>query len=69
MDWTAKVLLAAIAAGLWANTAATIIRPASADTETWLGRLTNEVQSMNQDFHSFITGDVGCRNSRICPTQ
>ena len=34
MDRTTKLLLAAIALGLWANAVATVVRPARADSNT-----------------------------------
>lgn len=70
MDRSTKLIFALIAAGLWANIVATIIRPAQAQTSeeaVWLGRLTLELQSVAKDFHALVSGGLDCKNPKLCP--
>jgi hypothetical protein len=64
MDGTAKIALLLIAVGLWANAAASLVRPVHAASEDWLSRLALEVQAMRYDFHDLIEGD--CKNKTLC---
>ena len=68
MDRTTKVMLALIAAGLWANAVAATIRPvqAASEREVWLGRIAVEVQSLSHDFHDLIAGGFDCKNPKLC---
>jgi hypothetical protein len=62
MDRTTKILLAAIALGLWANAATTVIKPAIAQFST------SRMESLLSDIES-NTGRLGrgtCTNSKLC---
>lgn len=70
MDRTTKLILCLIAAGLWANAAAMLVRPALAATETdvWLGRLTLHLQDIAYNVHALVDGSaLVCNNRKICP--
>ncbi len=58
-----KFLLAAIAAGLWANAAGQWLRPAEAqyrgDTESYL-------KNIDLNIERLVKGGAGCRNMKIC---
>ena len=56
---TNKLLLAAIALGLFANAAATLVRPVKADDRGML-------LSIADDVHALAMGGSGCRNRKIC---
>lgn len=56
---TTKLLLAAIAMGLWANAAATLVRPARAAQFDALETIATEL-------HELVWGGPGCRNNKIC---
>ncbi len=68
MDHITKAALVLIAAGLWANAIATIVRPAQAASEqtVWLGRMALELQSMSHDFHDLVMGSPDCKNPNLC---
>jgi len=67
MDRTTKVLLAAIAAGLWANAMMPLVRPAHADdADVWLGRIAVQVLQMAQDIHQVVTAGSDCKNPHLC---
>ena len=55
---TNKLLLAAIALGLWANVWVTLVQPTQAQPDY--------LSSIAQDLHLLVAGDVRCRNQRIC---
>ncbi len=55
---TNKLLLAAIAFGLWANAAVTLIRPAVAQSDALI--------SIANDIHTLIRSGIGCQNHKIC---
>jgi hypothetical protein len=57
MDVT-KFMLAAIALGLWANAALTLVRPAEAQSDALV--------TIADDIHHLVSGDAGCRNKKIC---
>jgi hypothetical protein len=57
MDRTTKILLAAIALGLWANAAATIVRPAFAD----VGSSIHNIETMVSNIYK-----GACPNNKIC---
>jgi len=57
---TNKLLLAAIALGLWANAAISLVRPAQAQYSC-IG-----VDRISDDIHALVTNGSGCRNSQIC---
>jgi hypothetical protein len=52
-----KMILTAIAAGLWANVAATLVRPAHADADS-------DISSIQEDLRRIASGH--CQNSKIC---
>lgn len=56
MDRTTKIILAFIAAGLWANAAGSFIRPASAQS--------SELNDIAHDVHAIYIGT--CINDKIC---
>jgi hypothetical protein len=56
---TNKVLLIAIATGLWANAITTFIRPVHADSDTYLSQIAH-------DMHALAHGGAGCLNTKIC---
>ena len=72
MDRTTKILLAAIALGLWANAAATIVKPASAQGADnllagLLGQLEQIQSAVAQMAVSFDKIEGGrCFNRKIC---
>lgn len=57
LDRSTKILLAAIAAGLWLNAATTLIRPAAAQD-------TSALRSIARDITSITTGI--CANQKLC---
>ena len=59
---TQKLLLAAIALGLWANAAVHLTQPALAQRS-----LEASVASIASELHTLVTGDSRyCQNSKIC---
>jgi hypothetical protein len=69
-----KLLLALIAAGLWANAVVAYTRPARADTADYLTSLSMEkdldnisqnTSAMDADLET-LTGP-GCTNTKLCP--
>jgi hypothetical protein len=63
-----KILLVAIAAGLWANVAATLVaRPAHADAELSLHDIASDTSSIRQNLFEINMGQ--CRNSKLCCGQ
>ena len=62
MDRVTKATLMLIAAGLWANAAIMVVRPTRAaplpppsdETVIWLGRIANEIVSIETDFGLLI---------------
>jgi hypothetical protein len=58
-DKTTKFLLGAIALGLFINAYAYLIRPASADQESYLAAIAT-------DIHALANGGSKCRNMKIC---
>ena len=76
IDRTTKILLAAIAVGLWANLAATQIRPASANTPL-LQSMDGTLRSISKNFELIdrmlenMDGNIAaphgvCTNQKIC---
>jgi hypothetical protein len=65
MDRTTKLLLAAIALGLWANA---VWSRAHAETtaETLLREIDSRLYSIDDRLHSPQYGDSQCRNTKIC---
>lgn len=59
MDKTTKILMAAIAAGLWANAAANFITPATAQTPPG-----DALRSIAMSLNSIATGI--CTNQKMC---
>ena len=56
-------LLGAIALGLWANIATTIVRPAiSADNTT----MEMYLASIDRSMTALVNGGLRCRNTKIC---
>jgi hypothetical protein len=54
-----KLVLIAIAAGLWANAIATFIGPVRADSDSYLSNIAI-------DMHALVRGGRGCNNTKIC---
>jgi hypothetical protein len=66
MDRTSKIIFALIAAGLWFNGAANLLRPAYAQQDA-LHDISVSVRSMAQDLQFLVQGDVvACKNPRLC---
>lgn len=65
-----KISLAGIALGLWANAAATYVRPAHAEFETRdssiLANIESDLQSIDSAVSALANGGRGCRNTKIC---
>jgi hypothetical protein len=59
-----KIILAAIAAGLWANVAVTLVRPAHADSDSDISSIETLVRSIEGDLGRIEHGN--CQNSKIC---
>jgi hypothetical protein len=59
-DRTTKFLLAAIALGLFANVATSLIRPAAAQ------QVENYLANIAFDMHALVNGGGNCRNEKIC---
>jgi hypothetical protein len=55
---TNKLLFAAIALGLWANAAISLIRPAEAQS--------GPLVSIAHDIHTLVNGGANCLNKKIC---
>ena len=70
---TNKLLLAAIALGLWTNAMITLVRPAVAlvrpavEQSASLSSIARELSSIAHDFHSLVNGSGDCRNQKLCP--
>jgi hypothetical protein len=58
-----KILLAVIAAGLWANVAASLMRPAHAD-DLDIGDIREAVSKIRNDLWDIANGK--CQNSKLC---
>ena len=66
MDRTSKIIFALIAAGLWFNGAANLLRPAYAQQDA-LNDIKVSVRSIAQDLQFLVAGDVvACKNPRLC---
>jgi hypothetical protein len=65
IDRTTKILLAAIAFGLWANAGGSLLRvtPAYANDQTEQAMLAS-LQSIKDDISSLVGGN--CRNKKLC---
>jgi hypothetical protein len=65
MDRTTKILLAAIALGLWANAVMSVIRPAAAQVDgLTLSNISGELSSIAKDFKDIASGY--CNNRKLC---
>jgi hypothetical protein len=64
---TTKLLLTAIALGLWTNAVIELVRPAGAQSDASLSSLVREISSIAHDFHSLVNGSGDCRNQKLCP--
>jgi hypothetical protein len=65
MDRTSKIILALIAAGLWANAIAAMVQPAQAQAD-WMGRMTIQIQSIAHDLSALVKGGIDCKNQKLC---
>jgi hypothetical protein len=63
---TTKLLLTAIALGLWTNAVIELVRPAGAQSDASLSSLVREISSVAHDFHSLVNGIGDCRNQKLC---
>ena len=65
-DRSTKLLLAAIALGLWANAIGNWFQPVTVDaqSERFLRSIRSSVQDIESDVNRISNGR--CRNSRIC---
>ncbi len=66
MDRTTKILLGAIALGLFANAAATVIRPAAAQlsNDVILRNIGLDVAIISRDIEQIAHGE--CTNGKLC---
>ena len=60
MTMTTKLLLAAIALGLWANAATSLVRSAQAQYSC------SSIDRIADDIDALVTNGVHCRNRAIC---
>jgi hypothetical protein len=60
-----KLLLAAIALGLWANAAASLSRPVQAQI-IGPSSMESRLADIASDIHALVTGTTGCTNKKIC---
>ena len=61
---TNKILLALIAAGLWANVIVQLQHPAMASPESTFGGLNGDLSNIAKDIHSLAFGI--CANRKLC---
>jgi hypothetical protein len=61
-----KLLLAAIALGLWANAAASLSRPVQAQIRLGPASVESSLADIARDIHVLVTGISGCTNKKIC---
>lgn len=63
---TNKLLLALIAAGLWANAFASMTKPAKADVEanSYLSEIANDIHHIKSDINGLAYGI--CTNLKLC---
>jgi hypothetical protein len=74
MDRTSKVIFALIAAGLWFNVAANLLRPAYIQQEETYAQqeaqrvIKDSVQSIAESLVKLLLGSstLGCMNPRLC---
>jgi hypothetical protein len=59
-----KLLLAAIALGLWANAVASLSRPVEA--QMGASNAESSLADIARDSHWLVTGSGGCTNKKIC---
>jgi hypothetical protein len=65
MDRTAKIILAAIAVGLWVNAGVSVFRPVAAIAQDYeLSSIRSNVSSIESDVGRIASGR--CKNSKIC---
>jgi hypothetical protein len=65
IDRTTKIIMAAIAFGLWANAAISLFGPARADAQnSGLRAISSNVVSIGFDLSKIASGS--CKNSKIC---
>ena len=60
-----RLLLAAIALGLWVNAAALWLRPAQ-DSDPILHSMNSNLGSIDNKLATLLRGGAGCRNNKIC---
>ena len=71
MDKTSKIIFALIAAGLWFNAAANLLRPAYAQrhvdaSATALADIKLSAQSIASSLVTLVAGTGNCNNQRLC---
>ena len=67
MDRTTKIILAFIAAGLWANAITPLIKPAQAQSSEVFSRIAMDTQTIAQSMKSLVEGGpVPCTNPKLC---
>jgi len=70
MDKTTKIILAAIALGLWANAGVSMLRPAIAQTldqrimQNYVEKIEKNLYSIAEGIHIIARGD--CPNKKLC---
>jgi hypothetical protein len=65
MDWMTKLLLLAIAVGLWLNAAAAWVHPAAADDNKLLSVIGLDIMDIKDNVRDLATGH--CVNQKLCP--
>jgi hypothetical protein len=65
MDKTSKVIFALIAAGLWINAAANLLRPAYAQHDA-LSDISVSAQIIAREIDALVAGGGFCTNQRLC---
>jgi hypothetical protein len=66
MDKTSKIIFALIAAGLWFNAAANLLRPANAQQDVLLTDISHSAQSIASSLVTLVTGTGNCTNQQLC---
>jgi hypothetical protein len=65
MDRTSKIVFALIAAGLWFNAAAYLLRPAYAQQDA-LSDIKVSAQMIARNLENLVANTVLCTNPRLC---
>ena len=61
-----KLILAAIAIGLWANAATFWLKPAQAQSDFIFQSMNSNLSGIDMKLGILLRGGSGCRNNKIC---